>query len=264
MVISDSFKDSEGKILRGARLQEAKELIKHEPLMEIVERDKDAYEKLTSFAKGIQAFKQQILAEAESRLTNVRMPTIDMPHGSLVAPLVCESMLWKLRQLGIRVDLAIQNAGGQRSELAKGSISVADVYTLLPFKNTLVTFDLSGREIKNILEDAISSILDGHGSDGAYPYVGGLKYRVTNINNPGHRIDLIKIQLNNNSWQDLKMNKTYKVVTNSYLAKGKNGYKSFGKNSTNQDTGLIDADVFMDYLRFKKILSPLDSKISYN
>lgn len=263
IVTGNKILDNNNNILQGLPLQQSEQILMDEQVVEIVKQDEEARNKMTSLEKGIQVFKHEIIAESTSRLKHIRMPTPEMPGGSLIAPLVCESMLWKMRQLGIGADFALQNAGGVRTDIAKGTVSVADVFTLLPFNNTLVTLELSGQNIKTILEDSIGSILDNKGSGGAFPYVAGLQYGITAANTPGNRVHSLKIQTAENIWQDLDMKKTYKAVTNSYLAKGKNGYELFAENTTREDTGLIDAHVFMEYLRVKKNISPVGSMILY-
>eukprot|EP00968_Pinguiococcus_pyrenoidosus_P028368 scaffold7797_cov1499-Pinguiococcus_pyrenoidosus.AAC.1 len=44
-------------------------------------------------------------------------------------------------------DVTIQNAGGVRTDFAAGNITLDDIYTLLPFSNTLGTIEMTGAEI---------------------------------------------------------------------------------------------------------------------
>src|SRR5690606_6904758 len=54
-------------------------------------------------------------------------------------------------------DLALINAGGVRiSTLAKGPVRAKDVYEIAPFGNEMVTFKLTGHEIRNLLITAFS------------------------------------------------------------------------------------------------------------
>ena len=45
------------------------------------------------------------------------------------------------------------NPGGVRTNLNPGLVSVAQVYELQPFGNTLVTLPLSGAELLRVIED---------------------------------------------------------------------------------------------------------------
>ncbi len=262
MVINNKMADINAKPLRDTRLLEAKTIISNEPDFEIVDQDKEAVQMHDFYEKNLRGFKEEVLAETPITLKHIRVPNQSMPHGSLIAPIVCESMLWKMNILGNNVDFALQNAGGVRTDINKGNITVADVFTLLPFKNTLVTFELTGKEIKDLLEKSISSILDNNGSDGAFPYVAGLRYNLISNNPAGDRVQSLKIKNHDGIWLDVRLKNIYKTVTNSYLARGKNSYNSLGKNGSRIDTGLVDAHVFMEYLRNKKKLVPIEQTIT--
>ena len=41
-------------------------------------------------------------------------------------------------------DIAIQNGGGVRTDIAKGDLTMGDAKQLLPFANTLVEMDMTG------------------------------------------------------------------------------------------------------------------------
>ena len=49
-------------------------------------------------------------------------------------------------------DAAIQNNGGIRTTIPKGKITLEQVYMLMPFDNNLMTMDLTGAQIIDILE----------------------------------------------------------------------------------------------------------------
>ena len=46
-----------------------------------------------------------------------------MNQGSEVAPLVAEAMLWKTRSTGMKTALALQNAGGVRTDIEQTASS---------------------------------------------------------------------------------------------------------------------------------------------
>ena len=90
--------------------------------------------------------------------------------------LVAEAFLQQGRTF-FGADLSIQNGGGVRTDLAKGAITVKDVYTVLPFKNTLVQLNATGQEIKEALEDALEGVVGPALNTGCYPYAGGLRWQ---------------------------------------------------------------------------------------
>jgi len=123
-------------------------------------------------------------------------------------------------------DVAIQNGGGCRTDIAAGNFSHNDAYTMLPFSNTLVTLELTGAQIKAVLEDAADfGITD---SSGAFPYAAGLRYDVNRNETKGDRITFIEVRPRlTGGWMPIDNTATYVVVTNSYIAGGRDGYTTF-------------------------------------
>ncbi len=87
--------------------------------------------KLALYSSGVEALKAKVAAEAAEELKRLN----DQGPG----PLIAEGMLAKT---GARI--AVMNPGGVRTNVNPGTITVAQVYELQPFGNTLVTVDLKG------------------------------------------------------------------------------------------------------------------------
>lgn len=149
-------------------------------------------------------------------------------------------------------DIAINNAGGCRTDMFGGDFTYEDAYTVLPFDNTMVVLDATGQDIKNVLEDAIANYLDLGGSDGSYPYAAGLKFEVDESKPKGERICCMEINPRlAGEYTDVDMAKTYKVVANDFIAAGQDGYDSFGAlPSVNTFTQYTQS--LLDYLEHLK------------
>ena len=130
-------------------------------------------------------------------------------------------------------DIAFQNGGGIRSDIGAGAITYRDVLTVQPFGNTLVLVDITGEQIMETLNYA-ATIKAGNG---AFLQVSGLKW----TNNKG--------QAENVMVGDAPLDpaKTYKMVTNSFMAVGGDGYKML-KDLPKIDTGFVDADALKEYV----------------
>ena len=101
-------------------------------------------------------------------------------------------------------DFAFQNTGGVRvTHLKKGPITVKDVYSIDPFNNEVVVYQMTGEQVKRF-------ILNSYRKNGGYPsYVSGMSY---SVNDDGRNV-----------WIDMEgdkfsTKKTYKVAFNSYMA----------------------------------------------
>ncbi len=61
-------------------------------------------------------------------------------------------------------DVAFLNSGGIRANLVAGPVTMLDVYEILPFSNTLVTFELTGEQLLTVLQqNAEADVFDRYG-----------------------------------------------------------------------------------------------------
>lgn len=103
-------------------------------------------------------------------------------------------------------DFAFQNTGGVRvNHLKKGPITVKDVYSIDPFNNEVVVYQMTGQQLKRF-------VVNTYKKNGGYPsYVSGMTYSVDDDG------DHINVYLNPDKGSFGK-NTIYKVAINSYMA----------------------------------------------
>ncbi|SNR89291.1 NAD nucleotidase [Desulfurobacterium atlanticum] len=224
--------------------------------LEIVDPDPTAQAVLDKYSQQINELKNLTIGVSKEFLGHNRIPGDKYDgvselneHGSEIAPLVAKSFYEKVDD----ADLAIQNAGGVRIAIDEGNITVGEVYDLLPFSNTLYTLEMTGAEIKQVLEDAITNFEDNGGSTGSFPYAYGIRYEVDLSQPKNQRISNLEIMDRvTGEWQAIDESKMYKVVTNSYIASGKDGYITFGEVLSERggtDTYFGYAETFIDYIK---------------
>jgi len=177
-------------------------------------------------------------------------PAVNL-HGGDVQQLVAEAFLQQGRAY-FQADLSILNGGSIRADIPAGEITVKDIYTILPFDNTLVQLKATGSEIKAALEDAAEAVVSiGSAASGSYPYSGGLRWHL-DLNQPqGARFTNLEIRGEDGHYQPFDLDGTYTVITVSFLADGKDFYTAFkditGNRRINAD--LDHADAFLQYFR---------------
>lgn len=183
-------------------------------------------------------------------------------HGGDVQQLVAEAFLQQGKKY-FNADISIQNGGGVRIDLPQGDITVEKIYTVLPFKNTLVQLKATGQEIKAVLEDAMDAVT--RNNTGSYPYAGGLQWDVDLTQAKGQRVSNLKVRNTQGQYEPLNLNQAYQVITINFLADGQDFYSSF-KNITGErrvDVGLDYAEAFLKYVeglpgeKGQKVLSRL-------
>ncbi len=179
-------------------------------------------------------------------------------NGGDVQQLVAQVFLERGRAFG-GADISLQNAGGVRVDVAAGDITVGRVYTVLPFKNTLVRLTMTGAEVKQALEDGISFVLAGSGNTGAYPYAASLRFNVDLNQSANQRIRNLEIKSAAGVWGPINATANYRLITNNFLADGGDGYATLRgiTGPRREDTFLDYAEPFLDYVRARSPISRL-------
>ncbi len=138
---------------------------------------------------------------------------------------------------------------------------MGEVLTVLPFQNTLATFQLTGKDIVASLEHGVSMVEEGKG---AFPQVAGLKYSFDKSVAPNAgRIKSVEV-MENGAWAPIDEAKLYTVATNNFTRGGGDGYKLFADNAQNAyDYGPGLEQVVADYLTANRPYTPkLDGRIT--
>lgn len=181
-------------------------------------------------------------------------------RGSDVAEVVAASFLKAAR----RADIALQNAGGVRTPVAAGDITNRTGYKLLPFSNTLVELEMTGQQIIDTLEEAVSNHMDADangktGSSGSHPYAAGLRWNLDMSKARGARFSKVEVKdKTSGKWSAIDTAKTYVLVTNNYISGGKDGYATLGKITRAGkvvDTYLLYTQSFIDYVNAEGSIS---------
>jgi len=249
LIVGSAFrKDKE--IVSGDARSEIMNTIRSSGAAGIYEEDESVKSKLAYYAGPLKEMMNTVIARASR----------DLKRGdnSGPGPHVVDGMLSKTHSAGVQI--AIQNTGGVRKDIAAGDISVADVYELMPFSNTLVILELKGSELVAALEEAVDFQISS-GNKAPYLYVAGICFGVDESAQKGGRIRNVKVGSEKGGYAPVESEKSYRIVTSSYMAGGGDGMGIFMKApGYRSDTGFIDAEVFMEYLKDKGVIGPPKEK----
>ncbi len=145
-------------------------------------------------------------------------------------------------------DIAFQNGGGLRRDLPAGDITMGLMYEIMPFDNTLYTFELTGAQVKAAVEHGIMSTDMNPGQ------FSGLMVQYDSKKPAGQRI--VKITLADG--KPLVDTQLYKVVTNDFQATGGDKYTMFLEGKNPKDTSIPVRDVLVNEIKAKGTISPVD------
>ncbi len=157
--------------------------------------------------------------------------------------LIAEAMLDRVKDQGVQI--AIQNGGGIRASIDAGPVTMGEVLTVLPFQNTLSTFEVTGATVIEALENGVSQIEEG---GGRFPQVAGLKYTFDPaMTAMDGRISDVMVQTAD-GFVPIDLATTYKLVSNNFVRSGGDGYKMFKSAANAYDFGPDLADVTAEYI----------------
>ncbi|HDR4733420.1 TPA: 5'-nucleotidase C-terminal domain-containing protein [Bacillus cereus] len=189
-------------------------------------------------------------------------PLVNEVVGKSIAPLdrklntAGESTLGNLvadaQRTTMQSQIALMNPGGIRNDLDAGDITWGEIYGIQPFGNQLIKVNLTGQDIRDILNQQwqkdITRMLQ----------ISGIQY-TWDANKPnGEKVTSIRLT----NGEEMIPSQTYSVVANAFLASGGDGFVSF-KNGKDAETGPTDFEALVDYIKKSKesIQSIIDGRI---
>ncbi|WP_068318009.1 bifunctional metallophosphatase/5'-nucleotidase [Polycladidibacter hongkongensis] len=218
-----------------------------------VAEDETMKARVAELAAPIQELKAQVIGSAAEMIDGSRNTCRagECAMGNLVA----DAILDATKDQGI--EIVIQNGGGLRASIDAGEVTMGEVLTVLPFQNTLATFEMKGSHIKEALENGASKLEEGAGR---FAQVAGIKYSFDASKPAGERI----VALTMTDGSPIDPDKVYKVATNNYMRGGGDGYKVFAEHGMNAyDYGPGLEIVLADYLKAHKDYQPkLDGRVT--
>lgn len=229
------FNDDENGTLTNDDAFAVTKMLTQYPEVAVTQPDANTEQVIAAFDEQLVSLRETVIGNVEADLCLDRWPgqgrsticdaSATYAMGSDISNIVAKAFL----TVTPTADIAIQNAGGVRVDVKSGAYTIADAYTLLPFSNTLVTLEMTGQQIVSVLEDALANTLDNQGSSGSYPYAAGLRFNVDASMAMGSRISAVELNSRvEGEWAAIDVSKTYTVVTNNFIASGRDGYKTFG------------------------------------
>lgn len=144
------------------------------------------------------------------------------------------NLLTDLMREATSADIAIHNRTSIRDGLAKGPVTERDIYEVSPFRNTLITMTLTGAQVRRLLEDDLA--------------VGRLRTEASGLT-ATYDLEAKSIGEVTVGGAPLDPERRYKVVTNSHLARGGSGYKTFTEGTDVVDTGLDLLDLHREQVK---------------
>src|SRR5262249_22390386 len=172
----------------------------------------------------VERWSRAVEAEAQVVIGSCTQPLGKRRGGeSVIGSLVADVM----REAG-HAEVALQNNGGLRAELPEGPVSRGAIYQVIPFDNTIVTMELTGAEIRRVLEEGLDR--------DRVVQVSGIRSRSDLGRATGSRVTALL----DGKAQPLDEARTFHVAVNDFMAAGGDDLLTLkhGRSITNTDIGL--------------------------
>ncbi len=158
-----------------------------------------------------------------------------------VADMVADAM-----RAAAGTDIALFRGTNLRSDVYKGELSDRDLKILLPFNDVMVTFQMTGAQIVEALNESARCIkLDEHHPGMLHP--SGLSYVVDKDKGKVMAVSVYNAQTR--QWEPLRMNRTYTVAGDEFSAKNPKEYPVFKRTPVTQKHAFRIRDAFGSYIQ---------------
>ena len=212
--------------------------------------------RIAELAVPLEEIRSKVVAEAAAEIDGSRenCRTKECGMGNLIA----EAMLDRVADQGVTI--ALQNGGGVRAGVDAGPVTMGEVLKVLPFQNTLSTFEVTGEMLIAALENGASQIEE---AAGRFVQVAGMMYTVDPAAPAGARISEVMVLVGGDAWAPIDQAAVYKVVSNNYVRGGGDGFAMFVDAANAYDFGPDLADVTADYMAKNSPFAPFtDGRIT--
>jgi len=216
-----------------------------------VVEDESTVARIAELAQPLDEIRNKVVAETSEMIEGDRSVcrVMECAMGNLIA----DAMLARVADQGVQI--AFQNSGGIRSSIDAGEVTMGEVLTVLPFQNTLSTFQVTGATVIEALENGVSQIEE---VAGRFPQVAGMTYAVDAKAEVGSRISDVMV-----AGEPIDPAKVYGVVSNNYVRNGGDGYAMFKTAENAYDYGPDVADVTAEFIAANGAYTPyVDGRIT--
>lgn len=247
IVQADQYNNYLGEL--DVTFNDAGEVIAHEGLLRKVAdaaEDAEAKELLAPYKAEVDEMKNKEIGVSIDKALNGERASVRTGETDL-GNLITDGMLAAAKKIEPETTIALTNGGGIRASIDAGPITYGDVLTMMPFGNSLAIMELSGAELKEALEH---SVKDFPLANGGFLHFSGLFFNYDAKAPVGDRV-LSVFSEEDGSYVDVEDAKMYKVATNTFTAKGGDGFDVFKKvfeDGRVREPGNIDYEMFIEHV----------------
>lgn len=198
---------------------------------------------IAKYAAIVDGIRNAVIGQIQADLT--RTSVVD---ESTLGNAIADGQLEAMTSFGAQ--FAVMNPGGIRADLICGpgdtpgacDVTFGEVFSVQPFQNDLVAFDLTGAQVDDVLEQQFDN--PAAGQNRILSVSSNFTYQYDLSQPSGSRVPDASITLNGTP---IVPATTYRLVANSFLSTGGDNFTVLGQG-TNRVIGPVDSNAFADYV----------------
>ena len=222
----------------------------------VVKPDGPKAAEITGFVERYKALSEplekRIVANVARELSAVSTPAGESTLGNLIADAHLSATASPDRGGAV---IAFNNRGSLRAPIIpdeSGGVSYGALFKTQPFQNDLVVMNLTGAEIKNVLERQWTAETEGRfsrimGVSKGFSYVWDAAKPI------GSRVVAGSMKLNG---APVRLDLEYRVVANSFVAAGAEGF-TVVRDGRDRQVSVLDLDALVEYLGANSLYQPM-------
>jgi 5'-nucleotidase len=185
----------------------------------------------------------RVVGFAPAALPNSQNDAGESALGNLIAD---------AQRVSTSVQFAFMNPGGIRQGLDAGEVTWGDLFIIQPFGNDLVSMDLTGAQIRTLLEQqwagqVFPRILKTSGLWYRWQPCAGYNSAGSPICPAGTSVTVQEMRVGDASGELIDSAQTYRVTVNSFMASGGDNFFVL-TNGRNRVVGPVDLDALVAYV----------------
>ncbi len=133
------------------------------------------------------------------------------------------------KAVGKRVDVGLTNFGGIRTSLPKGAVRVYDIFSIFPFENHIVVFDIKGRDLLKFFKQMAKR-----------------PEALSNVYLVAKNGEIVTLRIGDKPFD---VDHTYHMATIDFLMDGGDGVNLTKMARNKVETGILIRDAIVDHIR---------------
>lgn len=190
----------------------------------------------------------ELIKKGERSVDSIKSPvighalttmTVEPPESSLMNFAADALREQAQRHTRERIDVAITNKGGLRSEITEGAITFGDIYNVFPFENRLVLITLNGEQMLHLFSEIAK--------EGGEP-ISGARMEVTGYpDNPTcKKVRIGGKEIPTDKEEQLK--KEYRIATSDYLSQGNDGLTTLAEGYNKKEYTITIRELMIEHI----------------